>query len=1145
MKKFYSTTRIIKTSVFILCLLSFFISSAKVVEINSARQVAEKFLLKNKNLKSSEILNLSYTLYENNNSLLKSDNSTPTLYIFTDSNNNFVIVSAEDATFPILGYSHENNFSNNMPEEFNNLLMQYSRQITKVRKAKTPSTEKIKSTWENPIEVNSDENDVQSVLPLLSSKWGQTYPYNMLCPADPNGSGGHTLVGCTATALAQLLNYYNYPNKGNGTISYTDPKYGLIEKNLSESIYNWKQMPDEINSSNQEIAKLMYDCAISIETSFDTNGSASSITKVVEALKNNFNYSNNLKRVQSGDYTYEAWVSLLKNSLLNSNPIYYDGAGRPAGHAMICDGFENDYFHFNFGWKGNYNGYFLLGSITPDNGYVFSYLQRAIIDVQPSDSELAVDFQIDKNVGVIPFNVNFVNKSIVSGQIEKIEWDFNGDGVYDSEEENPYYSYGSAGEYNVTLKITTENNSAFKTKTSLINVLDDSPQNVIIDDISDNYILENQNYYITKNIIIPNNKSLIIHPGSKLHFLDSCKLIVYGSIQAEGTKLNPIEFKSLNSNNYWRGITFYGDQNSILSNCIIENCENNMYKSEYNVFEFFSAITIYNDNVIIEHCSILNNNCRAFEISASPIIRNNIVTNNNHADGAGFMIRGGNPLICNNKIYKNTGWNGGGAMHIRNCSARVLNNYLCNNLYGAIKTFKIKNLVIEGNIICNNFNTWSGGGGGIKISGDESSNVIINNNTICNNYAPRGSALSIYGTEPSFYNNIIWGNAKTCEDHTYTYITLSEGIYPKFYNCIIEGLTNEIDVENDLSEYPQNHLINCSGNEPKFINPTPYWDGDEDLIKNSDGIGANWNIKSNSTCIDNGMDVNLLFNYDISGKRRFWDGNNDGVTRIDIGALEFNSVYDDTIQFCENSAFSINGEIYSIPGEYIDTLSTINNEDSVIIYQAIEFESYEIINDTTICNGEEYNGWIESGTYSQTFQTINGCDSIIITNLIIIELPNPDFYYEADTLIAANTYSTYQWYNQNGIIEGATSPRYVIDKSGTFFLEVTNSNGCSAISDSQAIIKTGINDIKNNQHKFVVYPNPNDGRLKLTFTNLKIGKYRVQIINDIGDIVFEKDLYLGENVHEEEIELSGLSRGIYFAKIFDKEITETRKIILK
>lgn len=187
----------------------------------------------------------------------------------------------------------------------------------------------------------------------------------------------------------------------------------------------------------------------------------------------------------------------------------------------------------------------------------------------------------------------------------------------------------------------------------------------------------------------------------------------------------------------------------------------------------------------------------------------------------------------------------------------------------------------------------------------------------------------------------------------------------------------------------------------------------------------------------------------------------------------------------------------------------------------------------------------EEGTYFEIFATEAGYDSAVILNLTVHELPNPDFTPNADTLTSINTYTSYQWYNQNGIIEGATSNQYIIEKSGTYYFEVTNENGCSAMSNSMNLIKAGVNELNDNQLKLLIIPNPNKGKFILRFENSKVGKYQVQILNELGQINIEKEIYLSSNVYEEEFNLSHLLAGTYFIKVFNAELVQTKKIMLR
>ena len=117
------------------------------------------------------------------------------------------------------------------------------------------------------------------------------------------------------------------------------------------------------------------------------------------------------------------------------------------------------------------------------------------------------------------------------------------------------------------------------------------------------------------------------------------------------------------------------------------------------------------------------------------------------------------------------------------------------------------------------------------------------------------------------------------------------------------------------------------------------------------------------------------------------------------------------------------------------------------------------------------------------------------------------------------------------------------DLSGNTFEGILNNETwCFTTGNDYA---TGINEIPKNQLSLVVIPNPSDGRFRLRFENGKTGKYQVQIINELGQIQFEKEIYLSGDVHEEEFDLSHLSSGNYFVKVFDGRNSKTEKIVLK
>ena len=219
--------------------------------------------------------------------------------------------------------------------------------------------------------------------PLLSTLWDQNYPYNYYCPAGTGGPGGHVYTGCVATAMAQVLKYWNYPSTGNDSYSYTHPTYGEQTANFGETIYDWANMPSTLSGSSPRIqidavATLMYHCGVSVDMNYGTNTSSASSRKVRDAFINYFRFSPSTRYVSRDAYTDDLWIDLLKHELDESRPLFYCGKNVNSGHAFVCDGYRSDdYFHFNWGWSGydgsygtthGNNGYWAIGALNPGSG---------------------------------------------------------------------------------------------------------------------------------------------------------------------------------------------------------------------------------------------------------------------------------------------------------------------------------------------------------------------------------------------------------------------------------------------------------------------------------------------------------------------------------------------------------------------------------------------------------------------------------------------------------------------------------------------------------------------------------------------------------------------------------------------------------
>lgn len=243
------------------------------------------------------------------------------------------------------------------------------------------------------------------------------------------------------------------------------------------------------------------------------------------------------------------------------------------------------------------------------------------------------------------------------------------------------------------------------------------------------------------------------------------------------------------------------------------------------------------------------------------------------------------------------------------------------------------------------------------------------------------------------------------------------------------------------------------------------------------------------------------------------------------------------LNFINNNDTTVLFEKHNVVVNSVDTIGVVKNLNTIVT---------KLTKNINICNGYSYNGWTQTGKYSQIISSTTGADSVIITtNLTVHDLPNPDFTFNTDTLASTGTFISYQWYNQDGAIDGATFNRYLIRKSGTYYLEVMNENHCSAKSAGIDLIKTGIVDLTKEKLNLIVIPNPNDGKFRLRFENGNIGKYQVQIFSENGQVILNKEVYITQNTHDEEFGLTHLPKGNYFIKVFDGEKTNTKKVILK
>lgn len=314
----------------------------------------------------------------------------PALYVFDKpaANDGYLILSADDLAYPVLGYADNGEFDpENMPEAMKWWLQQYADQIAYARAhAGSPVMAPRKA----------DAQGREPIAPMIKTTWDQTEPYNNQCPSY---SGIRTYSGCVATSMAQVMNYWKYPERGQGTISYAASTIGKrLSMNFATKAFDWANMLDhyEAGKYNDDqasaVAYLMKACGYAVKMDYGTDSSGALAMNVANAMTRYFNYDGNIDYQLRQYYSSTEWADKMYENLRDVGPVIYGGGSMiGGGHSFVCDGYSSDgYFHFNWGWTGMSNGYFKLEGLNPyalgsggGTGGGYNFTQDAVFGIRP------------------------------------------------------------------------------------------------------------------------------------------------------------------------------------------------------------------------------------------------------------------------------------------------------------------------------------------------------------------------------------------------------------------------------------------------------------------------------------------------------------------------------------------------------------------------------------------------------------------------------------------------------------------------------------------------------------------------------------------------------------------------------------------
>ena len=357
---------------------------AKEVKIKEAKTTAQSFI-------DSRFMGHSI---DSITTLKKSDDQVIG-YVVILKPSGFIILSNNTDIYPIISYSEKGGF--NCKESENNILLHLVKWDLENRTntLQSNSTVLSKIVTENNFVWNkylagkiSNLKATQEIFgPLLITNWHQGGIYRDYCPIDPV-SGSRSVVGCTATASAQIINYWKFPRTmhfgtddiytsqgDNGNILIPDdasvydfPSFSELNNNLSSIQYN---------GSSTEISYLCFGVGVKHHTSYSSKGSGAIATD--EFFRN----------LGFGSANYKSWDASSGNvisNIKNGWPVQVSIRSSSSGsrHSVVFDGYNNSdgSFHVNMGWQGTSEDTWYIPPLL-DTPYNFNTMNMAVYDISP------------------------------------------------------------------------------------------------------------------------------------------------------------------------------------------------------------------------------------------------------------------------------------------------------------------------------------------------------------------------------------------------------------------------------------------------------------------------------------------------------------------------------------------------------------------------------------------------------------------------------------------------------------------------------------------------------------------------------------------------------------------------------------------
>ncbi len=346
---------------------------------------------------------------------LNAPNGNASLYIFNADGGGFVIIAGDDAFGDFIGYSYHGAFiPGDVPPGLTDWLDGVSQRVEAARSdiRKAPR----------------HEQHHQPIAPLIGTQWSQGAKdeegnaYNLLSPVI---DGRHCPAGCVAVAMAQVMNYHQWPQEACDAVpGYVNSVGEVTMEALPQLDFAWSDMLPTYDGSESEeqrmaVANLMRYCGQAAKTMYSSDKAEAFAEDAATALKNIFGYASTIRHLKRDNKSEEEWDQTIYKELASSRPVIYFGSSDNGTHCFLCDGYDDGgFYHINWGWGGLYDGYFNLSILVPE---------------EPNEDSPGKDYSYHQHV-LTGITANYFSGQTITFHDETVkaiclkQWDINGDG---------------------------------------------------------------------------------------------------------------------------------------------------------------------------------------------------------------------------------------------------------------------------------------------------------------------------------------------------------------------------------------------------------------------------------------------------------------------------------------------------------------------------------------------------------------------------------------------------------------------------------------------------------------------------------------------------------------------------------------------